>query len=178
MTANRHIHQLEYIGMMFVGFAFAALVVLVIARMHPAPPPVEWLEYTSIDGAHCPGAVVPYSAVIRVKQAGPIYVVSSIMRADDNSVVLDAAADEWAQEWMTATGLPVAGDTIIGQRLGTIFVTVIADSDVLFLDRDFSFIVPDIPPGRYVRNVAAGVWGRDSEAAIRSQPFTVAADCE
>lgn len=167
----------ETLWYVFVGFAIAALAVIVIAAAGPDNAPVEWLEYTSIDGVHCPGDVVPYSVVLRIDKAGPVYATSSIMRADDNAEVEANRQDPWAADWSAKTGLPIAGDTIKGQQLGDVFITVIDKAGVLFVDRDFSFTVPDLPPGKYVRNVAAGMYGVDGTTTIRSQPFTVGDNC-
>ena len=175
-TARRQM-WLEKFGWVFVGFALAALAVIIIVKIRPLPPPIAWLEYSDISGEYCPGDVVPYSIVMRIDRAGPIYVVSSVVRADDNADVLEFAEDPWVQHWTDETGLPMAGDTIVGQRLGTVFLTVIAKENVLFLDKDFVFVVPDLPPGKYVRNVAAGMWNVNGETTIRSQPFSIKESC-
>lgn len=161
----------------FVGFVLAAFTVIVIVSVRPDPSPVEWLEYSSIDGEHCPGDVIPYRVVMRIDKAGPVFATSSILRADDNAEVEAYRNDPWVQAWSQRTGLSVAGDTVVGQSISNIFVTVVAQSGVLFVDKDFSFTVPDLPPGRYVRNVAAGMFSHRSEVTIRSQPFTVADNC-
>lgn len=173
MTKRLH----DWLPGIFVGFAFASLVVIVLASTGPDSSPVTWLEYTSIDGEHCPGDVVPYSVVLQVERAGPVYATSAILRADDNAEVESYRLDPWAAEWSERTGLPIAGDTVRGQAMGDVFLTVIAQDGVLFVDKDFSFTVPDLPPGKYVRNVAAGMFGVDGTTTIRSQPFTVATDC-
>ena len=167
----------ERLSLVFVGYALAALAVIIIVRVRPAPPPIEWLEYSSIEGEYCPGDVVPYQAVMRIDRAGPIFAVSSIVRADDNAEVMEFAKDPWVQRWENSTGLPMAGDTIQGQQLGLVFLTVVAKENVIFLDKDFVFTVPNLPPGKYVRNVAAGMWGVNGETTIRSQPFTIQEDC-
>ena len=168
---------LERFSWVFVGFAIAALAVILIVKIRPLPPPIQWLEYSDISGEYCPGDTVPYSVVMRIDKAGPIFAVSSVVRADDNADVLAFAQDPWVQKWEDATGLPMAGDTIQGQQLGLVFLTVVAKENVLFLDRDFVFTIPDLPPGKYVRNVAAGRWGVNGETTIRSQPFTIQEDC-
>ena len=167
----------DQLGYIFVGFAFAVIAVIVVAASAPDSAPVQWLEYSSIDGEHCPGDVVPYSVVLQIDKAGPVYATSSILRADDNADVESYRNDPWAAEWSRRTGLPIAGDTVRGQLLGDVFLTVVAQSGVLFVDKDFSFTIPDLPPGKYVRNVAAGMFGVDGTTVIRSQPFTVAPDC-
>ena len=167
----------ERMAWMFIGFAIAALAVIVIVSTKPEPSPIAWLEYSSIDGEHCPGDVIPYSAVLRIDKPGPIYATSAVLRADDNAAVDAYRSDPWAMGWSERTGLPIAGDTVVGQPMGDVFLTVVNQSGVLFVDKDFSFVIPDLPPGKYVRNVAAGMFGVNGSAVIRSQPFTVAANC-
>lgn len=168
---------IERFSWVFVGFAIAALAVIVIVKIRPAPPPIEWLEYGSLDGEYCPGDAVPYTIVMRIDRTGPLYVVSSIVRADDNADVQAYLDDPWVQKWADDTGLPVSGDTILGERLGNVFLTVAAKENVIYPDKDPVFVVPDLPPGKYVRNVAAGMWNVNGETTIRSQPFSIKESC-
>lgn len=173
------IHMFErWLPGIFLGFAFAALVVIVLASTGPDRSPITWLEYSSIDGVHCPGDKIPYRVVLQIDRPGPVYATSSILRADDHPDVVRFRTDPWVAEWSRQTGLQVSGDTISGQMMGDVFITVIPKGGVLFVDDDFSFTVPDLPPGPYVRNVAAGMWGTDSTATVRSQRFSIGADCE
>ena len=116
------------------------------------PSAVEWLNDSYEPIAACPGDEVAYELEIEIREPAILFVVPAVLRAP-------------------------LGDTAQGYRIGEVFITNIPTPRTI-VDRDASFIVPDLPPGEYVRVLAAGTFGANTKPAIREQPFTIRVDCD
>jgi len=162
--------------------------VMAIILLPPRPinAPVEWLVDTYKPVAGCPGDEVRYQLVLKVKRSGHLFVFNNIVRANNHPDV-QAARESELGVWVAATTkLPIIGDTVVGQRIGDGFGTVIILEDDdgvainagLIIDNDSVFIIPDLSPGPYVRNIAAGLTGVNAIMEYRQQRFIVRDDCE
>ena len=117
------------------------------------PPAIEWLGDTYKPVAGCPGDEMRYSMKLRIDGQAILFVATAYLRGGSD------------------------GDTIQGDSIGNLFVTVIPDERTI-VDEDASWIMPDFPPGDYVRVVAAGTFSEPSAPAIRLQPFTIVEGCD
>lgn len=139
-------------------FALSALIgvsaSVLVATALPSraqPPAVEWLETDYVPVSGCPGDTFSYSIRLRVTRPAVLFLAVSNLRGFD-------------------------GDTVEFGRSGNMAVTTIPSARIIE-DNDPVFVIPDLPPGDYVRVLAAGTLSEDSVPAIRPMPFTVRDDC-
>ena len=161
-----------------VLFAFCAVAVSVIMiwmsiKFLDKPSPVRWIydTYAAPDPL-CPGDVVEYEVAMEVARPAALAVVVAILRDEADMALM---SDEM-RDVLALSEYHVDGDTLVGQRMGEAFTTVIPTARIL-ADGDGRFVVPDLPPGHYVRALAALELYRNSEPAIRMQPFVIQAGC-
>lgn len=131
---------------------YGTLLMLIYQPSRPAPPMVTWVDSQYVPGAFCPGDTVREIVTVEARDRSAIVVLSTFVRAGPN------------------------GDNAQIQRLGDAAVVIVPSPRVLE-DQDPTWIVPDLPPGDYVRAIAAGTLFRDTEPVFREQPFTIRADC-
>ena len=149
-----------------------------------SPPPLEWVLDTYDPVVACPGDQIDYTLGILIKRPGSLYVVDSINRSDESSSVVAVSQSPVAVSLANKYNAPIVGDTVQFRRWGEIAVLVVAeeqfeDSDqVLRIDLDSSFTVPDLPPGKYSRVLAAGPVSIPAREAIRSQDFEIMEGCK
>ncbi len=146
---------MKYINGILLIFIVGLSVMVALTIWSPAriqPPVVNWTKdnYEPVDG--CPGDVVAYSLEMQVNEPAILFVASAVLR--DGPM----------------------GDTVSGSRSGEMFVTVIPTPREI-VDEDARWTIPNLPPGSYVRVVAAGTLSEPSEPAIRLQPFTIIEGC-
>lgn len=140
------------IMMIFIVGLSVTVALMVISPIRIQPPVVDWTKDNYKPVAGCPGDVIGYSLEMRVNEPAILFVASAVLR--DGPM----------------------GDTVAGSRAGEMFVTVVpSPRDIV--DNDATWTIPDLPPGSYVRAVAAGTLSEPSEPAIRLQPFTITEGC-
>ena len=137
------------------------------------PSPVRWIYDTyHAPVPLCPGDVIEYEVAMEVARPAALAVVVAILRADPD----EASMSDEMRNVLALSNYQVDGDTLRGQRMGEVFSTVIPTARIL-ADGDGRFVVPDLPPGQYIRALAALELYRNSEPAIRMQPFVIRDGC-
>jgi hypothetical protein len=144
-------------------FALIVIVIMVLlaalmiyAAMLPSqtqPSVVEWMEDTYSPVVGCPGDEVAYTLRLRVSKPAVLFVAVAQLRGGEE------------------------GDTIQGNQMGQLFTTIIPSARTI-TDNDAVWTIPDLPPGDYVRVVAAGTLTEPSQPAIRLQPYTIVEGCQ
>lgn len=117
-----------------------------------APPIIEWIDSNYVPGDFCPGDVVTEIVTIDARAEALVVVFSTFVRAGPT------------------------GDNVQPQKLGDAAAVIIPSARVLE-DQDPTWLVPDLPPGDYIRAIAAGTLFRDTEPIFRQQPFSIRDDC-
>lgn len=144
-------HLLIISSILLVMVAF--LVALVIwTPTRPAAPMVEWIDSEYQPSSVCPGDVMMEVVTVNVRAPALIIVASTFLRSGPT------------------------GDTVLPQPLGAVPVVIIPTARTL-VDSDPVWIVPDLPPGDYIRAIAAGTLFRDTEPVFRQQFFSIRDDC-
>lgn len=162
-----------------VAYSLAALSLIWIQMViapPPSPEPVQWMMTAPWPANPvCPGDAIHYAVAIRVNEPGGLYIYSAIRRAPDHPEILAAATQ--SRNIAAAMGATLAGDTVIPAQ--AIFRTAFTPGEIpaAIVDLDNEFIVPDLPPGRYVRVTVAGLDGRNARQATRAQVFEVGSSC-
>lgn len=163
------------------GVTLIGIIWLLFFLNRPAPAPLAWGEVSLLPHHPvCPGERFAYSVSMVVHESGAVYTFSAIRRADDHPVVQEIFRQPETQAMLSATGYRLIGDTVISGRGSDVFLSAFTDDELpgVLIDPDPVFVVPDLPPGPYVRLVAAGLWGRNSTPIIRAERFEIGADCE
>jgi hypothetical protein len=161
------------------------LTVSILSPARPFAPPVSWVTKFDDPITGCAGDKILFPVVLMVKESGSLVLHDTIAQAYDHPATIAKRNSSYGKTIMAETGAPIIGSTVVGQLAGErdIGVVILRDDRgvmldiVTIMDNDEFFVLPDLPPGPYIRNMAVSLQGINAKPALRQQSFTILDNC-